>query len=70
MEKKTETTIVYWGNTGIMENKMEATILGGCQNYGPFLVTLNIRCHIIIGTQEGTIILTTTYVSLSLLGLH
>ena len=23
-----EATIVYWGNIGIMENKMEATILG------------------------------------------
>ena len=34
--------------------------MGGCQNYGPFLGTLNIRCRIIIGTQKGTIILTTT----------
>ena len=32
--------------------------MGGCQNYGPFLGTLNIKCHIIIGIQEGTIILT------------
>ena len=31
----------------------------GCQNYGPFLGTLNIRGRIIIGTQKGTIILTT-----------
>ena len=23
--------------------------MGGCQNYGPFLGTLNIRCRIIIG---------------------
>ena len=36
--------------------------VGGCQNYGPFLGTLNIRCRIIIGTQKGTIILTTTQV--------
>ena len=36
--------------------------LGGCQNYGPFLGTLNIRCRIIIGTQKGTIILTTTHI--------
>ena len=50
-----ETTIVYWGNIGIMENKMEATTLGGCQNYDPFLGTLNIRCCIIIGIQKGTI---------------
>ena len=34
--------------------------LGGCQNCGPFSGTLNIRCRIIIGIQEGTIILTTT----------
>ena len=34
--------------------------MGGCQNYGPFLGTLNIRCRIIIGIQKGTIILTTT----------
>ena len=34
--------------------------MGGCQNYGPFLGTLNIRCRNIIGTPKGTIILTTT----------
>ena len=34
--------------------------LGGCQNYDPFWGTLNSRCRIIIGTQKGTIILTTT----------
>ena len=27
--------------------------MGGCQNYGPILGTLNIRCRIIIGTQKG-----------------
>ena len=32
--------------------------MGGCQHYGPFLGTLNIRCRSIIGTQKGTIILT------------
>ena len=36
--------------------------MGGCQNYGPFLGTLNIRCRIIIGIQKGTIILTTTHI--------
>ena len=36
--------------------------LGGCQNYGPFLGTLNIRCRIMIGTQKG-MILTTTHLS-------
>ena len=35
--------------------------VGGCQNYGPFLGTLNSRCRIIIGTQKGTLILTTTH---------
>ena len=34
--------------------------MGGCQNYAPFLGTLNIRCRIIIGIQKGTIILITT----------
>ena len=36
--------------------------MGGCQNYDPFLGTLNIRCRIIIGIQKGTIILITTHV--------
>ena len=40
--------------------------MSGCQNYGPFLGTLNIGCRIIIETQEGTIILTTTHMSYSL----
>ena len=40
--------------------------MGGCQNYDSFLGTLNIRCHIIVGIQQGTIILTTTHMSYSL----
>ena len=36
--------------------------MGGCQNYGPFLGTLNIRGRIIIGIQKGTIILTTYHI--------
>ena len=35
-------------------------MLGGFQNSGPSLGTLNIRGSIILGTQKGTIILTTT----------
>ena len=35
--------------------------MGGCQNYGPFLGTFNIRGRIIIGIQKGTITLTTTH---------
>ena len=38
--------------------------MGDCQNYGPFLDTLNIRCRIIIGIQKGTINLTTTHISM------
>ena len=38
--------------------------MGGCQNYGPFLGILNIRCRIIIGIQKGTIILTTTHMEI------
>ena len=37
--------------------------MGGCQNYGPFLGTLNLRCRIIIRVQKGAIILTTTHMS-------
>ena len=35
--------------------------LGSCQNYGPFWGTQNYRCRIIIRTQKGTLILTTTH---------
>ena len=37
--------------------------MGGCQNCGPFLGTLNIRCRTIIGVQKRTIILTTTHIA-------
>ena len=40
--------------------------MGGCQNYGPLLGTLSIRCRIIIGIQKGTIILTTIHIILHL----
>ena len=48
---------------GIMEKKMETTVLGYLYPLSPFLGTLNSRCRIIIGIQKGTIILTTTHVS-------
>ena len=49
---------------------METIILkGGCQNYGPFLGALNIRCRIIIGIHKGTIMLTTTLKALGNSGL-
>ena len=43
--------------------------MGSCQNYGPFLGTLNNRCRIIRGTQKGTIILTTTHMDSGVEGL-
>ena len=39
--------------------------VGVCQNYGPFLGTLNNRCRTILGTQKGTLILTTTHVDMN-----
>ena len=36
--------------------------MGGCQNYGPFWGTLNIRCHTITRIQKGTITLTTSHI--------
>ena len=36
--------------------------MGDCQNYGPFLGTLNTWCRIIIGIPKGTINLTTTHI--------
>ena len=35
--------------------------MGGCQNHGPFLGTLNIKCRIRTGIQKGTMILTITH---------
>ena len=39
------------------------THMDGCENYGPLLGPLNARCRIILRTQKGTIILTTTHMS-------
>ena len=36
--------------------------MGGYKNYGPLWGPLNTRCRIILRTQEGSIILTTTHV--------
>ena len=36
--------------------------MGGCQNWGPFLGTLNNRCRIQTMSQKGTLILTTTHI--------
>ena len=43
---------VIWG---MMEKKMETTIMGsmgGCQNDGPCVATLNIRCRTVIMIQK------------------
>ena len=42
--------------------KAPHTHMCGCQNYGPFLGTLNIRCRILVGIQKGARILTTTHI--------
>ena len=42
--------------------------MGGCQNYGPFLGPLDTRCRIILRTQEGIIVLTTTHMILPSIG--
>ena len=36
--------------------------MGSCQNYGPFLGTVNIRCRNIIRTQKRPIILRTAHI--------
>ena len=38
--------------------------MGSCQNHGPLLGPLNNRCRLILRTQNGTIILTTTHILL------
>ena len=42
--------------------------MGGCQSYGPFLGTLNIRCR--IRTPKGTLIWTTTHMGILLVIIH
>ena len=46
-----------WGSRA----PLKGIYVGGCQNYGPFWGTLNIRRRTILGTQKGTIILTTIH---------
>ena len=41
---------------------MANVYMGGCQNQGPVLGPLNTRCRVILRTQRGTIILTTTHI--------
>ena len=49
----------YWGGLGMCIY----IYMGGFQNYGPFLGTLNIRGRSITGIQKWTIILTTTHIT-------
>ena len=37
--------------------------MGGCQNYGSLLGPLNTRCRVILRTQKGTMILSTTHIN-------
>ena len=46
--------VVYMDPLGQQSTKL-LTHVGGSQNYGPFLGTLNNKCRIIIGTQKGTL---------------
>ena len=55
--------VAYLGFLTCLGKKALSFLVGGCQNYDPFWGTLNIRCRILIGTQKGTIILTTTLVN-------
>ena len=43
--------IINLSHTNVPWNKSQG-YMGGCQNYGPFLGTLNIRCRIIIRIQK------------------
>ena len=55
---------LYWGYMGDNGKENGNYYMGymcDCQNYGPFLGTLTIRCRMIKGIQKGTIILTTTH---------
>ena len=45
--------VVLFATVNIHIYLYEYTYMGSCQNYGPFLGTLNNRCHIIIGTPKG-----------------
>ena len=49
-----------WAQTGC-KKEYPSHHMGSCQNRGPLLGTLNNRCRSILGTQKGTIILTTTH---------
>ena len=53
------------GDNGKENGNYYNGLYGWLSNYGPFLGTLNIRCRIVIGTQTGTVTLTTTHTSLA-----
>ena len=56
-------SVGHWGRAALQPLATPGTHMGSCQNYDPFLGTLNIRCRIRIGIQKGTIILTTTHIA-------
>ena len=47
LTNKMETTIVYWGNIGIMEKKMETTIMGFI-GYITKQTTMQLQHHVVI----------------------
>ena len=50
MENELETTMLYWGYTGIMENKMETTIVYSVQ------VMVDKACKVVVcGGGDGTV---------------
>ena len=46
-------SVGHWGRAALQPLAIPGTHMRGCQNYDPFLGTLNIRCRIIIGIQKG-----------------
>ena len=52
MEKKMETTVVYWGSIGIMEKTMETTIYG--YNIGVYNITRILRPELLCGNATMT----------------
>ena len=44
-EKNMETTVLHWGYIGFMENKMETTILGLGNDFGPKVCTMKVPEH-------------------------
>ena len=53
MEKKMETTIIYWGYIGIMEKKMETTIIARCLRSGAYVPSSLRTCRLVRRTARS-----------------